>query len=124
MPSVAKVIVVCVGGCSDDEAGEASGGEELVITEVVLLWDSFELKLVIFALLLLGPRRWVTGPVLAVIAAIGESALAVFSTGKRNDESNRRKAGIIARILKFMWCIQIRQVLILFCLSMISRMDT
>ncbi|MFL6320179.1 MAG: hypothetical protein ACJ71K_11345 [Nitrososphaeraceae archaeon] len=72
------------------------------MTEVVLPEDSFELELMIFPSPLGESKARATGPVPAVIIATGESALAVFSTGKRNDESNRRKAGAITGSLKFM----------------------
>jgi hypothetical protein len=98
LPSVAEVIVVCVGGCYGGGDGGAGCDEELATTEVVLLEDSFELELVTFPSTL----ALVTWPVPRVIIATGESALAVFSTGKRNDESNIRKVGAIIGILKFM----------------------
>ena len=101
MPSVTEVILVRIGGCCSGDGG-ADCSEELAMTEAVLPEDSFELELVIFPSPLGESKARATGPVPAVIIATGGSALAVFSIGKRNDESNIRKVGAITGSLKFM----------------------
>jgi hypothetical protein len=73
LPSVAEVIVVCIGGCCASE-GVADCGKELATIEVTLPEDSFKLELVTFPSSLVR----LTKPVPAVIIATGESALVVL----------------------------------------------